>query len=206
MSRDEHYMKMAIDLAKKGDGMTNPNPLVGAVVVRNGRVLGRGYHKRAGLPHAEIKALIRSPQYIPKGTPLNRQLLNFQRNKRRSGLVVDEYGDVLGLVTMADILEEIVGEFATDPNDSIADVQPQEDGSFLVAGSANLRELVRTLQWELPTDGPKTLNGLIIEHLQSLPESGTSLMIAGYPIDVIQIQDNMVRTARIRPLERRAPA
>ena len=159
-----------------------------------------------GLTHAEIKALIRSPQYIPKGTPLNRQLLNFQRNKRRSGLVVDEYGDVLGLVTMADILEEIVGEFATDPNDSIADVQPQEDGSFLVAGSANLRELVRTLQWELPTDGPKTLNGLIIEHLQSLPESGTSLMIAGYPIDVIQIQDNMVRTARIRPLERRAPA
>jgi len=159
-----------------------------------------------GLTHAEIEALIRSPQYIPKGTPLNRQLLNFQRNKRRSGLVVDEYGDVLGLVTMADILEEIVGEFATDPNDSIADVQPQEDGSFLVAGSANLRELVRTLQWELPTDGPKTLNGLIIEHLQSLPESGTSLMIAGYPIDVIQIQDNMVRTARIRPLERRAPS
>jgi Mg2+/Co2+ transporter CorB len=159
-----------------------------------------------GLTHAEIKALIREPQYIPKGTPLNRQLLNFQHNKRRSGLVVDEYGDVLGLVTMADILEEIVGEFATDPNDSIADVQPQEDGSFLVAGSANLRELVRTLQWELPTDGPKTLNGLIIEHLQSLPESGTSLMIAGYPIDIIQIQDNMVRTARIRPLERRAPS
>jgi len=149
--------------------------------------------------------LIREPQYIPKGTPLNRQLLNFQRNKRRSGLVVDEYGDVLGLVTMADILEEIVGEFATDPNDSIADVQPQDDGSFLVAGSANLRELVRTLHWELPTDGPKTLNGLIVEHLQSLPESGTSLMIEGYPMHIIQIQDNMVRTARVRPLERRAP-
>ena len=158
-----------------------------------------------GLTHAEIEALIREPQYIPKGTPLNRQLLNFQRNKRRSGLVVDEYGDVLGLVTMADILEEIVGEFATDPNDSIADVQPQDDGSFLVAGSANLRELVRTLHWELPTDGPKTLNGLIVEHLQSLPESGTSLMIEGYPMDIIQIQDNMVRTARVRPLERRAP-
>ena len=98
------------------------------------------------------------------------------------------------------------GLIRIDTNDSIADVQPQEDGSFLVAGSANLRELVRTLQWELPTDGPKTLNGLIIEHLQSLPESGTSLMIAGYPIDIIQIQDNMVRTARIRPLERRAPS
>jgi Mg2+/Co2+ transporter CorB len=156
-----------------------------------------------GLTHAEIEALLREPLYIPKGTPLNRQILNFQRTKRRSGLVVDEYGDVLGLVTMADLLEEIVGEFATDPSDSIADVQPQEDGSYLVAGSANLRELVRTLNWELPTDGPKTLNGLIIEHLQSLPEAGTSVMIAGYPIDIIQTQDNMVRTARVRPLERR---
>ncbi len=159
-----------------------------------------------GLTHAEIEALLREPMYIPKGTPLNRQLLNFQRTKRRTGLVVDEYGDVLGLVTMADLLEEIVGEFATDPSDSIADVQPQEDGSFLVAGTANLRELVRTLNWDLPTDGPKTLNGLIVEHLQSLPESGTSLMIAGYPIDIIQTQDNVVRTARVRPLERRKAA
>lgn len=156
-----------------------------------------------GLTHNEIEQLLREPLYIPKGTPLNRQILNFQRTKRRSGLVVDEYGDVLGLVTMADLLEEIVGEFATDPSDSIADVQPQDDGSFLVVGSANLRELVRTLDWELPVDGPKTLNGLIVEHLQSLPEAGTSLMIAGYPIDIIQCQDNMVRTARIRPLERR---
>lgn len=156
-----------------------------------------------GLTHAELQALIREPYFIPKGTPLNQQLLNFQRRKRRSGLVVDEYGDVLGLVTMADILEEIVGEFATDPSDSIASVQPQEDGTFLVDGSAGLRELVRTLHWELPTDGPKTLNGLIVEHLQSLPEPGTSLMIAGYPIDIIQTQDNCVKTARIRPQERR---
>lgn len=156
-----------------------------------------------GLTHAELEALIREPEYIPKGTPLNRQMLNFQRNRRRTGLVVDEYGDVLGLVTMADILEEIVGEFATDPNDSLADVQPQEDGSYLVSGSASLRELVKTLRWELPTDGPNTLNGLIIEHLRNLPHSGTSLMISGYPIDILQTQDNMVKTARIRPLERR---
>jgi Mg2+/Co2+ transporter CorB len=157
-----------------------------------------------GLTHAELEALIREPEYIPKGTPLNRQLLNFQHNKRRTGLVVDEYGDVLGLVTMADILEEIVGEFATDPSDSIADVQPQEDGSYLVSGGASLRELVKNLRWDLPTDGPTTLNGLIVEHLQNLPESGTSVMINGYPIDILQTQDNMVKTARIRPLERRA--
>ena len=156
-----------------------------------------------GLTHAELEALVREPEYIPKGTPLNRQMLNFQRNRRRTGLVVDEYGDVLGLVTMADILEEIVGEFATDPNDSLTDVQPQEDGSYLVSGSASLRELVKTLRWELPTDGPNTLNGLIVEHLRNLPHAGTSVMISGYPIDILQTQDNMVKTARVRPLERR---
>ena len=116
--------------------------------------------------------------------------------------MVDEYGDILGLVTMADLLEEIVGEFATDPADSLADVTPQEDGSFLVNGSASLRELVRTLHWGLPTNGPNTLNGLIVEHLQSLPEPGTSVMINGYPIDILQTQDNRVKTARIRPAER----
>lgn len=155
------------------------------------------------LTRETLERLIREPYYIPEGTPLNRQLLNFQRNRRRTALVVDEYGDVLGLVTMADLLEEIVGEFATDPADAIADVLPQDDGSFLVDGSANLRELVRTMHWELPTDGPKTLNGLIVEHLESIPETGTSLMVAGYPIEVVQIQDNAVKTARIRPGDRR---
>ena len=155
------------------------------------------------LTRESLEGLIREPYFIPKGTPLNRQLLNFQHNRRRTALVVDEYGDVQGLVTMADLLEEIVGEFATDPADGIADVLPQEDGSFLVDGSATLRDLVKTMHWELPTDGPKTLNGLIVEYLESMPEPGTSLMIAGYPIEVVQIQDNAVRTARIRPKERR---
>ncbi len=155
------------------------------------------------LTHENIKGLLREPLYVPKGTSLNRQLLNFQRTKRRIGLVVDEYGDVLGLITMTDILEEIVGEFATDPSDDMVDVQAQADGSFLVSGSANLRELVKNLDWDFPTDGPKTLNGLIIEHLQTLPEAGTSIMIYGYPIDIIQSKDNMVKTAVIRPLERK---
>ena len=156
-----------------------------------------------GLTREKLEQLIREPYYVPKGTPLNRQLLNFQAKRRRTALVVDEYGDVQGLVTMADLLEEIVGEFATDPADGIADVQPQTDGSFLVDGSANLRELVRTMHWDLPTDGPKTLNGLIVEYLESLPETGTSLLIAGYPIEVVQIQENAVKTARIRPADRR---
>jgi Mg2+/Co2+ transporter CorB len=158
------------------------------------------------LTRAKLEALIREPYYVPEGTPLNRQLMNFQRNRRRTALVVDEYGDVQGLVTMADLLEEIVGEFATDPADAIADVLPQNDGSFLVDGSANLRELVKTMHWELPTDGPKTLNGLIVEYLESIPETGTSLLIAGYPVEVVQTQDNAVKTARIRPGDRRPAA
>jgi Mg2+/Co2+ transporter CorB len=155
------------------------------------------------LTRETLESLIREPYYIPKGTALNRQLINFQRNRRRTALVVDEYGDVQGLVTMADLLEEIVGEFATDPADAIADVQPQEDGSFLVDGGANLRELVKTMHWDLPTDGPKTLNGLIVEYLESIPETGTSLLVAGYPVEVVQTQDNAVKTARIRPDDRR---
>ena len=157
------------------------------------------------LTRERLEGLIREPYFVPSGTPLNRQLLNFQAKRRRTALVVDEYGDVQGLITMADLLEEIVGEFATDPADSIADVQPQSDGSFLVDGSANLRELVRTMHWDLQTAGPKTLNGLIVEHLESLPEPGTSLLISGYPIEVVQTQDNAVKTARIRPAERRKP-
>lgn len=151
----------------------------------------------------KVEQLVQAPYYIPEGTPLNTQLLNFQKAKRRVGLVVDEYGDVLGLVTMSDLLEEIVGEFTSDPTDSIADVQPKDDGSFLVNGSANLRDLVKTFGWDLPTDGPKTFNGLLIEQLESIPEPGTSLLISGYPVEILQVQDNAVKTARILPLQRR---
>lgn len=150
-----------------------------------------------------IKGIVAEPYFIPEGTPLNRQLLNFQREKQGLGLVVDEYGDLLGLLTVSDVLEEIVGEFTTDPSDSVRDVQPQEDGSYLVAGNANVRELVRTLHWELPTDGPRTMNGLIIEQLETIPTPGTSLLIAGYPVEVLQTQDNAVKTARIQPALRK---
>ena len=150
-----------------------------------------------------LESLIQKPYYIPEGTPLNTQLLNFQKAKQRVGLVVDEYGDVLGLVTISDLLEQIVGEFTSDPTDRISDVTPQEDGSYLVSGGANVRELVRVFGWELPTDGPKTLNGLILEQLESIPEPGTSLLINGYPVEILQTQDNAVKTARILPQARR---
>ncbi|MGD8743136.1 MAG: HlyC/CorC family transporter [Granulosicoccaceae bacterium] len=138
--------------------------------------------------------------FVPENTPLHKQLLNFQKKRRRVGIVVDEYGEVQGLVTLEDILEEIVGEFTTDPMTSIKEVHPQEDGTWVVDGTANIRELNKLLGWRLPTDGPKTLNGLILEHLQDIPEQGTSLMINGYPMEIIQAGDSVVKTAKIYPV------
>ncbi|MBI5451765.1 MAG: HlyC/CorC family transporter [Gammaproteobacteria bacterium] len=146
----------------------------------------------------ELRAIAEQPYFVPAGTPLNTQLLKFQRHKRRAGLVVDEYGDVEGLVTLEDILEEIVGEFTTDISESIRDIYPQPDGSFLVDGSVNIRVLNRMLGWRLPIDGPKTLSGLIIDHLEVIPESGISIKIGNYALEIVQVMDNMVKTVRVR--------
>ena len=154
----------------------------------------------------QLLEITREAPFVPEGTPLHTQLYNFQHEKRRVALVVDEYGDIQGLVTLEDILEEIVGEFTTDVAATIPDVHPQEDGTYLVEGSAYIRELNRTMHWELPTQGPKTLNGLILEHLESIPEPGTSVKIAGYPIDILQTTNNAIKTARLHPaLHQTAP-
>ena len=139
------------------------------------------------------------PYYIPEGTSLSKLINNFQRDRRRIGLVVDEYGDLQGLVTFGNIIEEIVGEFTTTPSSSISDVNEQEDGSYLVKGSVNLRELVKLTGWKLPTDGPKTLNGLILEHMESIPEPNTSMLLSGYPVEILQTEDNMVKVVRFLP-------
>ncbi|MGM0411770.1 MAG: HlyC/CorC family transporter [Pseudomonadota bacterium] len=146
-----------------------------------------------------LRRLVRDPYFVPEATPLHTQLLNFQRERRRIGLVVDEYGDIRGLVTLEDILEEIVGEFTTDPGETMQEVHPQEDGSFLVEGSAYVRDLNRLMQWELPTDGPKTLNGLILEHMETIPEPGTSFRLAGYPVEIVHVGTSAVRTVKIMP-------
>ena len=144
-----------------------------------------------------LREVMRDAYFVPEGTPLNTQLLNFQHEKRRMGLVVDEYGDILGLITLEDLLEEIVGEFTTDPAAKSKDIHRQEDGSYLIDGSASVRELNRILNWDLPTEGPKTINGLIIEYLEHIPDPGTSLLIADYPMEIVQTTNNTVKTVKI---------
>ncbi len=152
---------------------------------------------RGELDRETLEGLIREPLFIPENTPLNRQLLQFQRERRRIGLVVDEYGDIQGLATLEDILEEVVGEFTTDPATSISDFTAETDGSYLVNGMVNVRDLNRALQMDLPTDGPKTLNGMVLEYLEAIPEPGTSLLLSGYPVEIIQTKDNLVKTLRV---------
>ncbi len=137
--------------------------------------------------------------FIPSGTSLNIQLLNFRQEKTRIGLVVDEYGDIEGLVTLEDILEEIVGEFTTNLVPSYPNIQEQSDGSYFVDGSVGVRELNRRLDWKLPTEGPKTLSGLIIEYLEMIPPAGVGLRLAGYPMEVIQVEENMIKLVRVLP-------
>ncbi len=141
--------------------------------------------------------LTREGYFIPEGTPLTTQLLNFRKNRRRIGFVVDEYGDIQGLVTIEDILEEIVGEFTTDPSALHQDFYRDADGSYLIDGSTHIRDINRNLEVQLPIKGPRTLNGLILEHMEFIPESGTSVKIGGYPIEIMQVKNNMVKTARL---------
>lgn len=158
-----------------------------------------------GLEHldaAKLTAIMDDPYFIPEGTALHKQLVQFQQNRRRAALVVDEYGDIQGLVTLEDILEEIVGEFTTDIAPTHNDVKPDKgNSSYLVNASANIRSLNRMMNWDLPTDGAKTLNGVILEHLETIPETGTGLRLGDYPIEIVQTSDNVVNLVRIHSPE-----
>ena len=144
-----------------------------------------------------LRRLLVEPYFVPEGTPLSTQLVQFQRRRERIAFVVDEYGDIQGIVTLEDILEEIVGEFTTDPADQTDEVIRESADSFLVSGAANIRELNRSQGWDLPTDGPKTVNGLIVELLETIPEPSTCVKISGYPLEIVASDDNRVRTVRI---------
>jgi Mg2+/Co2+ transporter CorB len=145
-----------------------------------------------------LRKIIWEPYFVPSGTPLFSQLQNFQEHQDRVSLVVDEYGELKGLVTLEDILEEIIGEFTTSPVRARG-FHKQEDGSYLVEGGTLLRELNRKLDYDFPLDGPKTLNGLILEHLQEIPEPNTSLSIGGHRLQIVQTQDRVVKAVRLLP-------
>lgn len=145
-----------------------------------------------------VLALAREPYFIPEGTPLNQQLLNFQNQKRRIGFVVDEYGDIQGLVTLEDILEEVVGEFTSDPATRMKNVYADADGSYRIAGNVTLRSLNRNLGWKLPVKGPKTINGLLLDHLQSIPQSGKRVSIGRYEFEIIEARSHAVKAVRVR--------
>ena len=152
-------------------------------------------------------ARAREPYFVPEGTPLSVQLGFFQRNRRRFAFVVNEYGGIEGLITIEDILEEIVGEFTTDPATvSHKDIHSERPGVFIVNASATIRALNRALGWQLPTGGPKTVNGLLLEHLETIPDKGTMVRVGNYEFEVLQLGDNAIRTVRVRSAELGQPA
>ncbi|MCE8003781.1 HlyC/CorC family transporter [Billgrantia ethanolica] len=168
------------------------NNIIGMLHLRN----AARFLSRDEVTKASIVQEAREPYFIPESTPLHTQLLNFQKQKRRIGIVVDEYGDVEGLVTLEDILEEIVGEFTTDVAGQDQEIHRQDDGSHVIDGTANIRDINRTLGWKLPTDGPKTLNGLILEHLEAFPDGPACLQIGSVRMEILEVRDNLITAAR----------
>jgi Mg2+/Co2+ transporter CorB len=177
-----------------------------------GNVIGILHIKRVlpllqaeALDAAQLRETLHDPYFIPSDTPLLMQLQQFQERQTRMGLVVDEYGELLGLVTLENILEEIVGDFTTQSPSQTGKFLRHDDGSLLLEGSSSLRELNRKLGLHLPLGEAKTLNGLILDHLQDIPEAGTSLKIGDYPIEIIQTQDRAVKVARLFPAQEQPP-
>ncbi|MGE3773145.1 MAG: HlyC/CorC family transporter [Gammaproteobacteria bacterium] len=170
--------------------------VVGILHMRN---LNRLFRPSAELDATQIEALLTPAHFVPVKANLHAQLVNFQRDRQRMALVVDEYGDIEGLVTIDDLLEQVVGKFTTVPQFGVREVYRQADGSFVVDGTANVRELNRAFDWTLPEHGPKTLNGLILEALEDIPDAGTSLRIGDYTLEVVHSSEHAVRSARVFP-------
>jgi Mg2+/Co2+ transporter CorB len=162
--------------------------------------------RRDEIELAIIRSIVREPYFVPEGTKLLDQLSNFQENQRHMGLVVDEYGEILGLVTLKDILEEIVGEFTSQAIGSAAKFHREPDGSVIADGSCSLRVLNRKAGFDFPLEGPKTINGLLLESLEDIPEAGTTLNIDEHPVEILQVQNRMVKVVRILPRIVHAPA
>lgn len=169
------------------------NNVVGILHQRN---VSRVIDEHGTIDRRSLMNQIREPYFTPEATPLHTQLVNFQQQQRRFGIVVDEYGVVQGVVTLEDILEEIVGEFTSNMTDQIKDIHPQQDGSFIIHGTATIRDINRELNWKLSIDGPKTLNGLLLEQLESFPDGSACVAIGPYYFEILEIKDNIATTVR----------
>jgi len=172
-----------------------PDNIIGIILLRKVLAIGPDDEINAAL----LREIMREPYFIPSGTPLFTQLQQFQEHQDRLGFVVDEYGELEGLLTLEDIVEELIGEFSTHSPLQPAHFHRQEDGSYVVEGGSLLRELNRKLGYHFPLDGPKTLNGLILEHFRDIPEPGTSARIAGHRMDIMQTHDRVVKAVRLAP-------
>lgn len=168
------------------------NKVVGILHMRN---LAQVF-RQDSVTKAAILQVIHEPYFVPESTPLQTQLLNFQQESRRIALVVDEYGDIQGVVTLEDILEEIVGEMSLNGKEDNQDIYPQTDGSYFIDGTANIRDVNKSLNWNLPTDGPKTINGLVMEILEAIPDANICMLIGNYRIETLQVSDNQIKTIR----------
>lgn len=160
------------------------------------RTVSRTIDKTGSIDREKLMLVIREPYFIPETTPLHTQLFNFQKEQRRMGIVVDEYGVVQGLVTLEDILEEIVGEFTSNLTDQSKDIKSLSDGTLIIDGTATVREINKSLHWSLPTEGPKTLNGLLLEKLESFPDGAVCVQIGNYDFETIEVKDNKIKSAK----------
>ena len=168
------------------------NNIVGVLHMRNiSRVIDK-----EGLDRDALEREMEKPYFVPESTPLHTQLMNFQQKKKPLAVVLDEYGEVLGLVALEDILEEIVGEFTSNLAETVASIFPQRDGSYIIDGTANIREINKSLDWSLPTDGPKTLSGLLLEYLESFPDANAGVSIGDYRLEILTLEGNVVQAVR----------
>ncbi|MFL0809701.1 MAG: HlyC/CorC family transporter [Agarilytica sp.] len=178
------------------------NNITGVLHQRNIAKFLKSEGSTTAITHASIKGLCSKPYFVPESTPLSTQLLNFQKEKKRMGVVVDEYGDVMGLATLVDLLEQIVGEFATDQaEEEREEIIECGDNWYLIDASASIRDINRNLGWELPTGGPKTLNGIIVEHLESIPDGLVSFEIGGYRIEISDIGETRIEKAKVLEID-----
>ncbi len=173
--------------------------IIGIIHIRKVINQIRLHQQEDNLTKEALREIIEDPYFVPAGTPLYTQIQQFQEKQERIALVVDEYGEFKGLVTLEDILEEVIGDFTTQSPSRIGSYRQEADGSWLVDGSSSLRDLNKKLNLNLPLDGPRTLNGLILEHFEDIPEPGTSFRVAEHTLEIIQTQDRIVKSVKIFP-------